>query len=106
VGGAKPIRGRERGQVVQAVEAEQRGGAGRLGKVAVGSSPAKVQATAGSIEAEVSSGSRQAPPWTCTRYRGSPDGESAPGRDVTGAPMSSVVCARHLGGLPAGAPGV
>jgi hypothetical protein len=56
-----------------------------------GSSPAKAQATAGSIEAEVSRGSRQAPPWTCTRYRGSPDGESAPGRDLTGAPMSSAV---------------
>jgi hypothetical protein len=34
VGGAKLVRGRERGQVIQAIEAEQRGRAGRLGKVA------------------------------------------------------------------------
>ena len=48
--------------------------------------PEKAQATAGSIEAEVSRGSRQAPPWTCRRYRGSRDGASALGRDVTGVP--------------------
>lgn len=34
VGGTQPVRCRERGQVIQAVEAEQRGRAGRLGKVA------------------------------------------------------------------------
>jgi hypothetical protein len=56
-----------------------------------GPSPEKAQATAGSIEAEVSRGSRQAPPWTCTRYRGSRDGASVPGRDVTGVPASPAV---------------
>lgn len=34
MGGAKPVRRRERGQIVQAVEAEQRRGAGGLGQVA------------------------------------------------------------------------